>query len=48
MDKKALFAGSFYPSDEKELNNLLNSFKADKNNNVCKYKSKAIIVNFEH
>ena len=44
MDKKALFAGSFYPSDERELNNLLNSFKADKNNNACKYKSKAIIV----
>ena len=43
MDKKAVFAGVFYPSDPKELNNLLNSFKTNKNNTI-KFKSKAIIV----
>ena len=43
MDKKASFAGSFYPADAKELNNLLNSFKTDKNS-CNKFKSKAIIV----
>ena len=43
MDKEAAFAGSFYPSDPKELNNLLNSYKSGKSgqNN---FKSKAIIV----
>ena len=43
MDKKAAFAGSFYPSDPKELNNLLNSYKTDKNSHI-KFRSKAIIV----
>ena len=43
MDKKAAFAGSFYPSDPKELNNLLNSYKTEKNS-IQKFKSKAIIV----
>ncbi len=43
MDKKAAFAGSFYPSDPKELNNLLNSYKSDRNS-TNPYKSKAIIV----
>lgn len=42
MDKKSVFAGVFYPSDPKELNNLLNSYKTKDSSN--KYKSKAIIV----
>ena len=41
MDKKAVFAGSFYPENSEQLNQLLESFKQD----VCYgYRSKAIIV----
>ena len=41
MNKKPLYAGSFYPSDPEELNRLLDSYKEPKK---VKYKSKAIIV----
>ena len=41
MNKTAVFAGSFYPENPKELNTLLNSFKENKD---FEYKSKAIIV----
>lgn len=41
MDKKAVFAGSFYPENSEQLNQLLESFKQDI---ACGYKSKAIIV----
>ena len=40
MNKPPFFAGSFYPADTDELNQLLNSYKEGKAN----YKSKAIIV----
>ena len=41
MNKKAVFAGSFYPDRPDELTNLLNSYKQDIK---VAYKSKAIIV----
>ena len=41
MNKKSVFAGSFYPEKPEELNNLLNSYKQELCNS---YKSKAIIV----
>lgn len=41
MNKKAVFAGSFYPEKAEELTNLLNSYKQDLKVN---YMSKAIIV----
>ena len=41
MNKKAIFAGSFYPENPDELTNLLNSYKQDVR---IDYKSKAIIV----
>lgn len=41
MNKKAVFAGSFYPEKADELTNLLNSYKQDLK---IGYKSKAIIV----
>lgn len=40
MNKEPSFAGSFYPANSEELNNLLNSYKEEQSN----YKSKAIIV----
>ena len=41
MNKKAVFAGSFYPEIPEELTNLLNSYKIE---DKIEYKSKAIIV----
>ena len=41
MNKKSVFAGSFYPENPDELNNLLDSFKETGSSD---YKSKAIIV----
>lgn len=41
MDKKAVYAGTFYPENPDELNNLLNSYKQDVK---IDYKSKAVIV----
>lgn len=41
MNKQPIFAGSFYPKDSEELNNLINSYKELQTNS---YKSKAIIV----
>lgn len=41
MNKKPMFAGTFYPNSPDELNNLINSYKEDKK---IEYKSKAIIV----
>ena len=41
MNKEPVFAGTFYPSEQEELTELLNSFKATDSND---YKSKAIIV----
>ncbi len=41
MNKNAVFAGTFYPAEPEELNNLLNSFKEETN---LEFKSKAIIV----
>ncbi len=41
MNKKTSFAGSFYPENPEELNNLLESFKEIQ---TFDYKSKAIIV----
>lgn len=41
MDKKAVFAGTFYPNEAEKLNKLLESYKEKADNN---YKSKAIIV----
>ena len=41
MNKKSVFAGSFYPEKPEELNNLLNSYKQEL---YTEYKSKAIIV----
>lgn len=41
MDKKATFAGTFYPDTQDELNKLLESYKEEM---TCEYKSKAIIV----
>ncbi len=41
MDKKAVFAGTFYPEVPEKLNKLLESYKEKVDNN---YKSKAIIV----
>ena len=41
MNKKPMFAGSFYPASSDELNNLLNSYKEPLSND---YKSKAVIV----
>lgn len=41
MNKKTSFAGSFYPENPEELNNLLDSFKEEQ---TFDYKSKAIIV----
>ena len=41
MHKKAVYAGTFYPENPDELNNLLNSYKQDVK---IDYKSKAVIV----
>ena len=41
MNKKPIFAGSFYPENPDELNNLLNSYKTDVK---VDYRSKAVIV----
>ena len=41
MDKKAVFAGTFYPDEPEKLNKLLDSYKENSDN---EYKSKAIIV----
>lgn len=41
MNKTAVFAGTFYPEDAKELNTLIDSFKGKTD---IEYKSKAIIV----
>ena len=41
MNKKAVYAGSFYPQDPEELNKLLDSYKEDRQ---VEYRSKAIIV----
>ena len=41
MNKKAMFAGSFYPENPEELNKLLDSYKQDIQ---IDYRSKAIIV----
>ena len=41
MNKRPIFAGSFYPEKDDDLNKLLNSYKQNQSNN---YKSKAIIV----
>lgn len=41
MNKETNFAGTFYPKDPDELNNLLNSYKQEVN---IDFKSKAIIV----
>ncbi len=41
MNKKAVYAGSFYPQDPEELNKLLDSYKEDR---LVEYRSKAIIV----
>lgn len=41
MNKKAIFAGSFYPEESDKLTELLNSYK---NDFAVEYKSKAIIV----
>ena len=41
MNKKPVFAGSFYPDSPDEITNLLNSYKQ---NIEIDYKSKAIIV----
>lgn len=41
MNKQPIFAGSFYPKESEELNNLINSYKEQQTNS---YKSKAIIV----
>lgn len=41
MNKKAAFAGSFYPENPEELNKLLDSFKEELTND---FRSKAIIV----
>lgn len=41
MNKKAIYAGSFYPQDPEELNKLLDSYKEDR---LVEYRSKAIIV----
>ena len=41
MNKKTSFAGSFYPENPDELNNLLDSFKEEQ---TFDYKSQAIIV----
>lgn len=41
MNKKPVFAGSFYPENSDEITNLLNSYKQDVK---IDYKSKAIIV----
>ena len=41
MNKKAVYAGTFYPENPDELNDLLNSYKQDIN---IDYRSKAVIV----
>ena len=41
MNKKAVYAGSFYPQDPEELHKLLDSYKEDRQ---VEYRSKAIIV----
>ena len=41
MNKNATFAGTFYPADSEELNNLINSYKEER---TVEFKSKAIIV----
>lgn len=41
MNKSPVFAGSFYPENPEELNNLLNSFKQEM---TVDYRSKAVIV----
>ena len=41
MNKKAVFAGSFYPEESDKLTDLLNTYKSDFD---VEYKSKAIIV----
>lgn len=41
MDKKAVFAGTFYPDDSEKLNKILSTYKEKTDND---YKSKAIIV----
>jgi len=41
MNKKAVFAGSFYPDDTNKLNDLLNSYKSGRE---VEFKTKAIIV----
>ena len=42
MNKKAEFAGSFYPASSEDLNNLLEMYKQEQED--VKFKSKAIIV----
>ena len=41
MNKKSVFAGSFYPADKEELTNLIESYKEK---TAYEYKSKAVIV----